>query len=263
MSPGSKMKWFSPVLLLALVTGSFLPVGCALASGAAAALYNQANQAYRDGDYERAIELYGRLLEESVVNPLLYYNLGNSFYRSGKLGKAIVNYERALRLAPNDEDVRVNLAFVRGEIQDKITAPRASILERVVDSLIRRAPQKTVIWLLVFFYWAGCLAAMGLILSAGRNYRRYFRWTFIVLCILLLLSGGVGYGKLKLLGAEEGIIQADAVSGRSGPGEDYTLVFTVHEGTKVRVREASDGWVLVALANRLEGWIPRASFERI
>ena len=39
----------------------------------------------------------------------LYYNLGNAFYKNRQIGPAILNYEKARKLAPNNEDVLFNL----------------------------------------------------------------------------------------------------------------------------------------------------------
>jgi len=37
----------------------------------------------------------------------LYYNLGNAYFKDDRIGKAILYYNRALRLAPGNDDIIV------------------------------------------------------------------------------------------------------------------------------------------------------------
>ena len=53
------------------------------------------------------------------------------------------------------------------------------------------------------------------------------------------------------------------VEARSGPGEQYTTVFTVHEGLTAELKETASDWQRIVLGNGLEGWIPRTAGERI
>ncbi|HPR32608.1 MAG TPA: tetratricopeptide repeat protein, partial [Prolixibacteraceae bacterium] len=73
---------------------------------------DQANRYYLSDDFARAIESYENLINQGYEPAALYYNLGNAHYKRGNLARAILNYERALLLAPNDEDIRFNLELV-------------------------------------------------------------------------------------------------------------------------------------------------------
>ena len=72
----------------------------------------QANEAYGQEDYIKAIELYEQTLREQGVSSDLYYNLGNAYYKHNEFAKAILNYERALLLNPGNEDARFNLSLI-------------------------------------------------------------------------------------------------------------------------------------------------------
>lgn len=58
-------------------------------------LFFKANQAYKGGRFEEAIDGYGQLLDAGYRNGQLYYNLGNAHFRLNQVGRAILNYERA------------------------------------------------------------------------------------------------------------------------------------------------------------------------
>jgi SH3-like domain-containing protein len=50
---------------------------------------------------------------------------------------------------------------------------------------------------------------------------------------------------------------------RSGPGDDFILQFTGHEGLEFRVDEEAEGWYRISLPNGIKGWIPQEAVEII
>ncbi len=54
----------------------------------------KANEAYRNGDYTTAIELYKKAIEDSPDNARLYFNLGNALAKEGRAEEAIRHYEQ-------------------------------------------------------------------------------------------------------------------------------------------------------------------------
>ena len=79
----------------------------------------QADSTYNARDYEGAVRLYHKAINDNGPTATIYYNLGNAYYRLGKLGRAVVYYERALSLDPSLTDARTNLDFVNTKILDK------------------------------------------------------------------------------------------------------------------------------------------------
>ena len=56
--------------------------------------------------------------------------------------------------------------------------------------------------------------------------------------------------------AEEAVIMAEEAAVHSAPSDDDALlIFTVHEGTKVRVERRSDEWVEIVLEDGKVGWV--------
>ena len=58
-------------------------------------------QAYRDGEYDKAIQLYSNMLAEKSDNRNLKYNLGSSFYKKGTFNAAKSGFEDALNAEDN------------------------------------------------------------------------------------------------------------------------------------------------------------------
>src|SRR3954470_2052187 len=83
-------------------------------------LLQQADKTYDSRKYGEAIQCYEKLISEGFKAHQLYFNLGNAYYRDGQIGKAIYNYELALKMEPNDEDVRINLGIAASKTIDKV-----------------------------------------------------------------------------------------------------------------------------------------------
>jgi tetratricopeptide (TPR) repeat protein len=92
-------------------------------SEAWAVVFARANQLYEEGRYQEAVAKYEEILASGMQDGRVYYNLGNAYFKQDKLGPAILNYERAQRLMPRDEDIKVNLAYARSQIVDKVETP--------------------------------------------------------------------------------------------------------------------------------------------
>jgi Ca-activated chloride channel family protein len=83
--------------------------------------YDIGNAQYRSGEYEKALESYSAALRDAPpeLRGRTLYNMGNAAYRLGRLEEAAKHYEAALKLAPADEDGRLNLEFVRRQIEQQ------------------------------------------------------------------------------------------------------------------------------------------------
>ncbi len=78
------------------------------------ALFNLGNALYRQGRLEEAKELFNMLSHDELSDPeraKVLHNLGNAFLGSGQIPESIETYKRALRLSPDDDDTRYNLAY--------------------------------------------------------------------------------------------------------------------------------------------------------
>ena len=79
-----------------------------------------ANDFYAEGNYEEAIVIYQKILAEDNISTDIYYNLGNCYYKTDNIPNAILNYEKALKLKPDNEDALFNLAMANKLTIDKI-----------------------------------------------------------------------------------------------------------------------------------------------
>jgi len=260
-SPSLKSKILNPVLVLLLVL-----VGCAptTMSGEPLAV---ANRLYEAGEFGAAAAAYQALVDAEATadapfrndvpfrNGVVYYNLGNAYFKLGDVGRAVLNYRRAQRLLPRDEDVAANLRLARAQTQDRLEVEDGNGLARWVERLLTEwltldeaATVALILWVLV--------CALVILALLRPRYRQVLRYAIITVAVVLALSVlSVG---LRVWDARRApaVIVANNVEIRSGPGTDYLTEFTLHAGAEVRVIEARDEWLRIALPGDLQGWGP-------
>ena len=130
-------------------------------------VWDAANTAYINSDYHRAIDAYRQLILRGYASDKLYYNLANAYFKVGRYGKAILYYNRALRLAPGDADIRYNLDVANTFTKDKIAVVPEFFLKGWVRSV--RMSLGCTAWSVVSLAALALLFALVLLyLLAGR-----------------------------------------------------------------------------------------------
>lgn len=105
-------RWWHPKASASLLVLALLP---ALLGAGSRRDYNLGNAAYRRGDYAGASEAWRRSLEgaNALEQAAAHYNLGNAAFMQKDWDAAINAYEEALRLTPEDEDIKHNLELAK------------------------------------------------------------------------------------------------------------------------------------------------------
>lgn len=222
----------------------------------------QADSAYKAGNYKEAVRLYESALK-TEKSAETYYNAGNAYFRLDDYPRAILNYERALRINPSDEDAAYNLDLCRTKITDRFD----------------RYPE------MFFITWFKQLA-YGHSADAWGNYG---------LCALLFCLIGFGvyrFGislRLRKTGFAVGVIFLvativlevfAALQDHKYRNETKAVVMsetpflpddgknaakrTLHEGaTLIVLDEGVDGETQVELPDGKTGWVKEKSLERV
>ena len=223
--------------------------------------FDLANAAYADGRYEEAAAGYEALLAEGP-NATLYYNLGNACFKQGELAQAILNYERALRLEPNHKDAQYNLQFAQSRITDNIVEQDffLSAWTRAIRNNLR---ERTWLVISIVLFILG-LTGILLFLLGREAWLRKTAFHTAWLALLFSLITGLNAASLHQRDTlrNEAIITQGVVNAKSSPDRSGTDLFTVHEGTKVVIRETIGEWLNVSVGQNV-GWIRSSCLERI
>jgi tetratricopeptide (TPR) repeat protein len=261
---GTRAEGF-PVVLLAIALTALVQSAPALAQGTPdfqgpERVLAKGHAAYEEGRFLDAVWAYQKVEDMGVANAALYFDLGNAHFKSGNLGAAIAAYRRAERLAPRDDLLRSNLDYVLSLREDKAVHAQwpwpFSMIRSVYQSF---SLNEWFVVAAIFYAFASALLISRLI---PRWRFRFLRMAFVVTSSLLLLSAAALGGKVRAERfMQSGVVLASAVPAMSGPGEDYTVEFTLHEGTEVRVEVQRPQWLRVSLGGTLRGWVPAQSIE--
>ncbi|HUI93886.1 MAG TPA: tetratricopeptide repeat protein [Chitinivibrionales bacterium] len=224
--------------------------------------FEKAGKLYEQQSYDSAAWYYEQILSSGVANSAVYYNLGNSYFRQKKVGLALLNYERARKLAPTDADVLANIKFANSVLIDRIPIPQQSFAGAILFRLHTLFPLNTQLWILFFL-----LLALAGLFSAGLYASRNARlWIVYLSSLLLLVACAVGASAGAKIYASErtayAIVLVPSLDAKNEPNGSK-LIFTVHEGTKFRIRKTIGEWSLVSLPTGMSGWVQTASLGKI
>jgi len=259
-----KMRYIIPFIAIFALS--------ALASDGAVSLYNQGNSAYREGDFETAIENYLAAIDTGVADYRVYFNLGNAYFRNNQVGRAILNWERARYLKPRNEDVLENIDFARLTRVDIVLesegGPKvADVYENTflgyfyafLDKFSAVEFRNAII---AFSITATIFLALWLLVRGG--FRRFAFWisaAFWTLFTLVLILYGFKQG--NIWETDKAIVVQPGTEIRSASYTNSQLLYTFQEGMEVAAIEVRDNYSRIKLRNGEEGWTLSDNIERV
>lgn len=224
----------------------------------------RAERFYVRNEYAQAIEQYRSLVDSGMVSAALFYNLGNACFKNHDIKSAILNYERAKRLAPNDEAIDFNLQLSRALIFDKVEpVPELFLItwgKAIRDLFTVRGWAWSAIWTFII------TLTFGLLFLFVRN-NAAKRWSFglgVFFLFLSLCSVSCGYlQKKNIERTDEAIVFVPSVTIKSSPDDSGNNLFILHEGIKVRIEDRIGEWCEVRIADGNKGWMRMKDLEVI
>jgi putative batD protein len=225
---------------------------------------DSADTNYQKGIYTQAIKEYQELLKvgESAT---LYYNLANAYYKTNNLALAVLNYERALRLSPNDKGIRANLQFVNSKLVDNFVpesqAPLVSFYYSVINAVT------TTGWAILSLV-ALCLFVGTFLIYRYVSSLKFQKISFTIAMfsvVLFILSNLFAYQQQRKLSEHnEAIVMSSKAEVFKTPNNSAKTEITLHEGTKVKIVDSDiKNWFEVSLPDGRSGWVKASLLERI
>lgn len=225
-------------------------------------LFAQANANYAEGNYTEAVQQYQEVLAEQP-SAEVYYNLGNAYFKQGELSQSILAYERALRLKPTMKDAKHNLQFAQTRIVDNIEDTQSFFLSSWLKTVRNSLNQQA--WI-IFSISLFVFALVGFFFFAFSRTIWLRKTAFYTSLVALLISicACANAGSLHKRDSlrAEAIITQGIVNAKASPDRSGTDLFTIHEGTKVRITDVIGDWCCIHVGNNI-GWMQLAHLERI
>ena len=224
----------------------------------------QAAKAYNVKQYPEAIALYEKIIGGGYESYALYYNLGNAYYRNRETAQAILYYEKALKIAPNNEDILHNIEVVNSKLTDKVEMVPELFYLRWWKHIVNIMDIDTLAFVNIVLFSLALLLIAVYIAISNIIIRKISFWSGIFL--LLLFSVGVLAASQRnhyLTNQHEAIVFTQTVNIKSSPDENSKDIFVLHEGTKVKLLDIVAEWQEIRISNGSIGWIKLSDLKKI
>jgi len=225
---------------------------------------SQAAKAYNIKHYTEAIALYEKIIAGGYESYSLYYNLGNAYYRNNENTEAIFYYEKALKLAPNNEDIKHNIEVVNSKLTDKVEMVPELFYKRWWIQVINLMNIDTLAAVNIILLTLALLLIAVYKAVPGILMRKISFWSGVFLFFFFIIGVIAAAQRNKYLSnQQDAIVFTEMVNIKSSPDENSKDIFVLHEGTKVKLLDVVAGWQEIRIANGSVGWIKTSDIKKI
>lgn len=226
--------------------------------------FEQGNQYYQKENYQAAISSFENIINSRKQSAEVYFNLGNCYYKLHKVAPAIYNYEKALLLSPNDNEIKTNLDFARKMAIDDIKVIPKVGFNKLIADFTSKYYYDTWAWIAVVFAFLFLAFFAGYYFSEKTVLKRVFFFGMFVWLLILFLSISSGfYEKNRINNEKPAIVFAETATVKSEPKASSNDAFVLHEGTKVYILESIANWKKIELTDETTGWIEQSAIKEI
>ncbi len=265
-SSGPVLGLLAVAFLLALATPAVMaqePDAAGRPGADPVRLTAEGNQAYTEGRTDQALDLYLEAQSLGVNDAVLHFNLGNTYARRGELGQAVASYLRARRLAPRDRDIQTNLTWVRQHIKDlELTDQKLPLFIAQAAAVIAALTLDQWGWVLLLVVWitSALVAWAWYREDFGTNLRRALLVSAACLLVVATVTVGRWYHEQV---RNEAVVIVEMAEVKSGPAENFPVLFQVHDGLTVNIEGEREGWVRIGLGGEWVGWLTSDSVTSV
>jgi tetratricopeptide (TPR) repeat protein len=211
--------------------------------------WNAANQAYDSSDYERAIVLYSKIIEQQPLNTQVLYNLGNSNYKLNNIADAVWYYEKVLTIDPNHKDASINKTIAKQRIPNAIKSNDPIFFVKWWNIMTHPTNSNTLA------YFAMFVSMLTVVLIVLKNKIRVPIQLTIMLALVTIaaLTIAVISANNQLLN-KKGIIFGSQTQLLSSP-DVLKNAFNIPEATEANIIDTKGDWCFVELPDSRTGWV--------
>lgn len=227
-------------------------------------VFQNALHEYEIKNYENALKDFLSVENEGLINADLFYNIGNCYFRLHQIGRSILYYKKALKIESDHASARKNLEFALTLTKDKQEIGSEDVIRSFWEKLFDSLSINLLAVIAIMIFGIIILLTCFMIIHYRNRERTVPIFITTVLIFFLLIFLLLGFLKWRAYHfLNEGVILTPSAIGYSGPSEDFTRVFTIHEGMIFEIEREEGNWSLVKLPNGLGGWVHKEAFELI
>jgi len=219
-----------------------------------------ADKAYKNGDYVQAIALYENLIAQNSTNSALYYNVANAYFKNQNLGKAVLNYEKSLKFHYS-KDAAYNLNIVKGKLKDKIDKEDSIFFKENFQAFIQKYSLGFWTTMLIITWFSACIFFILFLLNYFKKYSFFASMLSLFFAIIFLYF--TIFRNNMIHNNHYAVITQQEINLKSAPDKRSNNVAIVHEGLKVGVENENNGFYQIVLDNNVKAWVETQAVERI
>lgn len=226
--------------------------------------WDQAIISYNNEKYGEASSLLQGIVDEGKESTELYYNLANAYYKNGDKGQAVLYYERALRISPNNSEIKENLDIINKQLDTKVN---------IIPEFFLAAYWKNFSKVCSSSFWSifqfvgiilGILGCYLWVLKRDSGVKKKGFMLMILGIVVALLCFLAGWTKYNLETDRDFAIVMNADANlHQGPDNKSKSIQSLSEGVKVEILDEINTWQQVRLMDKEEGWVQSSWLEGI
>lgn len=226
--------------------------------------FKAGNDFYNNGQFEKALDSYFKVLNENYHSAELYFNIGNTYYKLDSIAHSIFYFEKAKKMSSMDRDILNNLGYAENMKIDLIEKLPMSQIENFQIYLFNIFSSNQLGYIIILLLWFFCI--LFTLYYFIRN-SRLKKILFLISSLFFLLTA-----LTFILGTQkstydssliEAIVFEKQISVNDEPNDRAEVLFNLHEGTKVNIIEKLENWLKIKLENGAEGWIKSKGIKQI
>lgn len=262
----TSIEYFKPIGVkksaLHLVIAVFLLNCISLVAQTPEQLFETGNSQYAQNNFEEAIKNYEQVLEAGYESAAVYYNLANANYKLNRIAPSIYNFEKALQLKPNDQEIKNNLEFAQNMTVDAITPLPQNTFKKWYRAVLGLFNLDGWAILTVVLFGVFTISFLLYYFIASTTLKRtFFTLSFLALGLGLLSLTMAFQAQSDANNRNFAIVFSTETEIKNAPNLAGETSFVLHEGTKVRILEEDVNWVQIQLADGKEGWMPASDIK--
>jgi len=184
-----------------------------------------------------------------------YFNRGNAAYENNQFGEAVYQYEKALLLDPNSQDIHVNLKLAIERLDSDIIELEPFFLAHWWKSASNMfLPGTWKVISVVFLIALLLLVFMHLFRGKLTSKGAYTLGSILVFVIILSILAGLTRSN-SIFDNKYAVLNGDVASLLEGPDLVSEKVKPVVNGVKVKILDSNAEWYKVAAMDSEHGWV--------
>jgi tetratricopeptide (TPR) repeat protein len=225
-------------------------------------LFKRGNEEFQNKAYDKALNYYKQIETNRIESASLYFNMGNCYFKLNDIGMAILYFEKAKKLAPNDDDILENLKIANKKVVDYIELPEQMYIFDLYNQIKYAFSIDTYLIIGLFSF---CLIFISLFLKKwySINFLEQIFSTLLNFAIIVFIAVTlICITRIDGLNEKEAVVLVATSDVFTSP-DSNTQSFILHQGAKCKItRELNDRFE-ISLIDGKTGWINKLDVASI